>query len=151
MLPRVASILDSDHSVPGEDFDRFDPWHFAKHLPITGFTQHAAQRPNGTVPAMRRFVKVCGLNVIGRDLIHAHPGQRGLQDQTPAVFVISFCVPGKRRFVEPLNELLAELTHQRCSFGPQRLPCLCRDPLSSFDSLRLLLVLGLRLRHKQPI
>ena len=35
LLVRTLLIFDNDHSVPGEDFDRLDPWHFTNHLPIT--------------------------------------------------------------------------------------------------------------------
>src|SRR5262245_28915279 len=44
----------------GKTFTVFDPRHLANELPVAGFAQHAAQRPNGAVAAVGRFVKVHG-------------------------------------------------------------------------------------------
>jgi hypothetical protein len=104
----LSFVLHSDHAIPGKDFDRFDSWHFTNELPVAGFAQHPAQCPNGAIPAVVRFVKFRGLNIIRRDLIHPHSAQHGLQNQTTTVLVIVLGFLLKRSFVEPFQELFGE-------------------------------------------
>jgi hypothetical protein len=60
-------------------------------------------------------VKFRGVNIIRRNLIHPHPAQRGLQNQTTTVLLIVLGFLLKRSLVEPFQELFGEILNQRCS------------------------------------
>jgi hypothetical protein len=57
-------VLHSHHTIPGEDLDRLDSWHFTNKLPVACFAQPPAQCPDGAIPAVGPFVKFRGFNII---------------------------------------------------------------------------------------